>query len=564
MEDCRERIMSQNYSEILVDYLLDIEGNRLDQIDYCYQKLEKDLGILYVDQRYTSPLSLSMYRYTYLPKCYGLLELNGSAYEESGVQTLASPPMNLTGKEVLIGFLDTGIRAGLPIFQNEDMRQRVVSLWDQTATDGELPPGFLYGSELLGDSPYLERLKADNPEAKMLINEENKTGNYDENGHGSVVASIAANAARDAYLVMVKLREAKSYLRSYYEIGEEADCYSETDILAGICYLKNISNRLRLPLVICMTLGTNMGAHEGDSILDDYLKRLGNKSGIVVVAGGGNEGNEAHHYYAKFGDNRAEITDELEIRVGEGNGGFAMELWGDFPNTYTVSITSPSGEVIERVPLRYGQPLSFRFVYHKTKVMLDYVFLERANSKQLILLRFHDPVPGIWTVTVYIKQDETRAEFHAWLPMSPFLSREVYFLRPNPFTTMTEPAFVKQALSVTYYDSENNSFAISSGRGYENEKVYSAPKPDVCAPGMKIDTPFGKYSGSSMAAALSAGAAAQLLEWAVTRGYDPLMNSSGAKNYFIKGAKRENGKKYPSPMWGYGKLDAEGIFRMMR
>ena len=65
---------------------------------------------------------------------------------------------------------------------------------------------------------------------------------------------------------------------------------------------------------------------------------------------------------------------------------------------------------------------------------------------------------------------------------------------------------------------------------------------------------FGERSGSSVSAAITAGACAQLLEWAVVNSNDVLVNSTNIKNYLIRGARRESYLEYPNREWGYGRL----------
>ena len=66
-----------------------------------------------------------------------------------------------------------------------------------------------------------------------------------------------------------------------------------------------------------------------------------------------------------------------------------------------------------------------------------------------------------------------------------------------------------------------------------------------------------------MAVALTAGAVACFLQWAVIEENDVLVNTSGVKNYFIRGAKRRPDIVYPSREWGYGTLDLEGVFEVL-
>lgn len=63
-----------------------------------------------------------------------------------------------------------------------------------------------------------------------------------------------------------------------------------------------------------------------------------------------------------------------------------------------------------------------------------------------------------------------------------------------------------------------------------------------------------------MAVALTAGASALFLQWAVVRGYRPRVESRELKNYLIRGADRVPGNNYPNREWGYGTLDISGTF----
>ena len=56
------------------------------------------------------------------------------------------PKLRLTGKGVIIGFVDTGIDYTNSIFINSNKKSKIVSIWDQN-TLGKAPQGFLYGTE---------------------------------------------------------------------------------------------------------------------------------------------------------------------------------------------------------------------------------------------------------------------------------------------------------------------------------------------------------------------------------------------------------------------------------
>ena len=205
------------------------------------------------------------------------------------------PTLELQGSGVLIGFVDTGIDYQNPIFRNLDGTTRIAGIWDQTLQDGMPPEGFLYGTEYTEDM-INEALRSDTTQEMVPTS--------DEQGHGTFLASIAAGgaseeeegflgAAPDAQIAVVKLKEAKRYLKEFYLINTDAPCYQENDIMLGVTYLNNLANKLELPLIICIALGTNMGSHSANSPLTSQLDIYANTANRAVVIGSGNEANAA-------------------------------------------------------------------------------------------------------------------------------------------------------------------------------------------------------------------------------------------------------------------------------
>jgi hypothetical protein len=93
-------------------------------------------------------------------------------------------------------------------------------------------------------------------------------------------------------------------------------------------------------------------------------------------------------------------------------------------------------------------------------------------------------------------------------------------------------------------------------------------KPDFAAPGVDVKVPllngsYGTASGTSLAAAQSAGIAALLFEWAVVRGNEPFFYGTSVKYYLQRGVKQEEGRQYPNPDWGYGRVDLYHSFELL-
>lgn len=570
---CRERILSNDYADILGDVILTGNYEIYLPFDYCFHRITQDLGVLYIERSSTENYRMGQRAYSLTPKCYGLMEygeesvlraaqntnLNTLSMAESGILTVQGSPLNLTGKNVTIGFIDTGIRYQEPVFRDYAGRSRIVGIWDQTIQTGPLPEGFEYGSEYTNEM-INEALASENPLSVVP--------STDANGHGSVMASLAAGspiengtfigAAPDCQIAVVKLKEAKQYLKDYYKIPPGVPCYSESDILLAIQYLQKYAMLLTKPLVICLGIGTSLGDHTGSGILENYIDYISTQKSRVSVIAGGNEGNSAHHFFGRISGNEA--YQDVEIRVGEGENGFIMDLWGNAPYFYNATIRTPSGEIARWNNPRSYIPQEFTFVYERTRIVIEYQLVESLSGAEVIRFRFSEPTQGIWDLRITSEGNTIGGQFDIWLPISDFLLSDTRFLESSPYTTITAPGYVHSAVTVAAYQISNNSIAASSGRGNARDNYVV---PDIAAPGVNVSTPFGDRSGTSVAAAITAGGCAQLMEWAVVNRNDILANSVNIKNYLIRGAERDGFLEYPNREWGYGRLDVSGVFEFL-
>jgi hypothetical protein len=88
--------------------------------------------------------------------------------------------------------------------------------------------------------------------------------------------------------------------------------------------------------------------------------------------------------------------------------------------------------------------------------------------------------------------------------------------------------------------------------------------PDFVAPGVNVKgvypTGLGTMTGTSAAAAITAGAAAILMEWGIVQGNLRAMDGDVLRLLLIGGCQRDEGILYPNTRWGYGKLDLYGTF----
>jgi hypothetical protein len=204
---------------------------------------------------------------------------------------------------------------------------------------------------------------------------------------------------------------------------------------------------------------------------------------------------------------------------------------------------------------RIGAHWEYNFTLEDTEVEIDYRTVGRTQGDQLIFVRFKRAMRGIWTIIVYPMTTIT-GNFHIWLPMSGCLKSDVFFLKPDPDVTMTIPAVAHAAIAVGGYLVSDGSLYRSSGRGYT---AAGQIKPTFLAPAsvQAVSTrgDFVTMTGTSAAAALTAGACAQIMEWGLVKKRDIALNSVEIANILIRGCGRNSGMSYPNQAWGYGKLD---------
>lgn len=554
-------------SDQIVEFIIPNNGISLEELSNagyiaCSDAADARYRIIYVPSRFEG--LVRTYDYVIAPKLY--TPLDASAMAASGItETLGHSYLQLKGQGTIIGFIDTGIDYQNPLFKNEDGTTRIIGLWDQTASTAEREDWLSH------ETPYgVQYTREDIDSALSTAYPLAVVPSMDEIGHGTFMAGIAAGneapslgltgAAPACAIAVVKLKPAKQYLREFYRIQDSAIAYQENDIMMGIRYLEQLSLAKRMPLVIYIGLGTNYGSHEGTSPLCLMLERVNRLVGVVAVLPAGNEAGLGHHYQGYI--SRDQEFEDVEIRVGQNERGFVAELWASKPEMYSVGFLSPLGQVVQRIPT--SRSLStVTFTLEATSIQVAYGVTEHGSGSEVIFMRFENPTPGIWSIRVFNTLFMT-GSYHIWLPVQGFISEDTFFLQPNPFTTITEPGNTDEPITVSTYNHHDGGLYIHSSRGYSRENTV---KPDIAAPGVAVRGPGlpgagtpNEYSifprtGSSVAAAIVAGAAANLLTWGIVLGNDITMTAATVKTQLIRGATRATSLSYPNREWGFGKLN---------
>lgn len=568
MPDCSSLIVSEETGDYIIEYnsLYFEQIQRQDGV--CISCINDTWCILYTNYPGSRNINIQQGYYS-VPKLYGLMDT--TSFDASGITaTLNQPLLNVRGQGVLIGFLDTGIDYLREDFKASGGRTRIAAVWDQTiqSVNYEEDTGEAAGTEqydreqVQGMVQYGTVYTREDINAALAAEREGQNPydivpSRDENGHGTFLAGVAAasetadyiGAAPEAEILMVKLKPAKKYLRDFYLLPERVEAYSETDMMMGVRFLQQYAIREKKPLVICVGLGTASGSRTGALPFADLLNTLARQVNTVVVTCTGNEANNRTH------TSGLAVSDtepsEIEITVGADERGFVMEIWAESLDILSVAITSPSGERISRIPARIDTGGVYNFLLERSQVAVNYRVVESASGYEVIFMRFINPAQGIWKIHVYSLTNIV-GRYNAWLPLKQFLSGDTYFLNSNPSTTLTEPGAAERVISVGAYNHITDASYVASGRGYTATGLI---KPDFVAPGVDVygvraGGGYTTRTGTSVAAAHAAGAAALLLTWGVTNGNLPYMGTNEVKSVLIRGAKRENNTVYPNNIYG--------------
>ena len=482
--------------------------------------------------------------------------------ESAGIIRVHNHPfLALRGQGVLIGFVDTGIDYTNAAFKYEDGTTKIRFIWDQEA-NGAIPLGFGFGAEYTRND-INQALRSDNPFQVVP--------RTDNDGHGTFLASVAAGrenneyigAAPDSEIIMVKLKKAgRFYLNKYLVPPTQENVYESSCLMLGIEYIFRKSQELGRPVAICIGLGTNFGGHDGFSPFEEYLSGLSHRSGVCICTPAGNESQTRRHFQGHI--RNTGMTDNIDIRVGEQGGDIYLSLWSAASDRLSVSLKSPTGEIVRQIPARTGTIFTTRLILENAVISVEYFFPVPGSGGQHTAIRIKNATPGIWTITAY-GDSILDGLYHAWLPITGLIAPDIEFLIPSPNYTIVVPGTAIGVITCGAYDSRNNSLYASSSWGPTR---LPSMAPDLAAPGVRVGGAelygYGEMTGTSVATAITTGASALLLQWGIVRRNDVSMNTYVIKSYFIRGCSRDPWNIYPNNQWGYGRLNLFRTFDMMR
>lgn len=543
-----QKILDENYYDFIIDNSMIPRYSTGDNITL----LNDAHSLLHISRSVMDVCDIGRTPYYAFPSVYTLASF--ASDEISANKTVENNTnYNLLGQCTLVGIVDTGIDYQHPAFRNADGSTRIVSLWDQTDQSGVSPENFTYGTEYSKQQINAALLSNDTLSLVPTV---------DTIGHGTAIASIISGSldTKNSFsgivpyseLVVVKLKEAKKNLRNVFLIPEDELCFQESDIILGIRYLVEEAKKMERPLVICIAMGTSQGSHDGQGVMSQYLGNLLLLSGVNVSIAAGDEGNRGRHYFGSI--DSPPYSTEFQLNISNEDKKLSMEIWPGTPGRPAIQIISPDRLITYKIEPAFNECIKFAF--DLGMVWVNNIIFEEETGQQLIVIRFDQADPGIWT----FRLDGTENQpfyFNSWLPAGNLISDYTYFINASPDTTITNPGNSINTLTTSAYNQIDGTILVQSGRGYTSSGLV---KPDIAAPGYQIpcalpQNRYGTMSGTGAAAAQAAGGIAMVMEWTLCKGNFTSLTGKQINRMIARGAKRSSTYLYPNNVWGYGQLD---------
>lgn len=477
---------------------------------------------------------------------------------------------NATGAGIVIGIVDTGIDTRHPDFSFPNGTTKILYVWDQT-TLGRPPTGFGYGYEC----------NSNDIQAKTCPE-------VDSFGHGTHVAGIAASSGlATGNYTGVAPGAAIIFVKSGYELCNGSSWnFDSSQILDGINYIVKKAAQIGRRAVISLSLGGNVGSHDGTDPLELGLDAFV-KAGTPIVVAAGNEAQSGGHVRGQLSQG---VTVTFRIGVRQTTTGLQIDVWYSTRDEFEATLTTPDGDTytiptpLGGAPSNYGNITTLASSTGLGKEL----YLEVNSTIPL-------PPEG-WSVTLKANRVNSQGFWDAWVdavtcsfPGAFFVPGKEYTI--DPYDTIGIPGTARYVVTAGAYVTK------SSWRGL-NGQTFGSPeaptgeiapfsslgptrdgriKPDVVAPGILIasarssaipsrgsdpDVFHRILAGTSMAAPHVAGAIALMLQYA------PGLEATEFSRIIRQTARLDANTGFltsGSPVWGYGKIDtrsATGLYRI--
>jgi len=494
---------------------------------------------------------------------------------DTGAQTVwnllkDSDGRNITGAGVIIGFVDTGIDVDHPDFAFPNGTTKILYVWDQT-TPGRSPTGYDYGFECTSSDI-----------------QSGKCPEVDTFGHGTHVAGIAASSGRaTGNYSGVAPGASIIFVKSGYAICNGSSwTFDDAHILDGINYILKKAHQLGRRAVISLSLGGNIGGHDGTDILEQALDSVV-KDGTPVVVAAGNQAQDQIHIRGQL-SNQKIVT--FNIAAKPQTNDLQIDIWHSIQDEINATLVSPDDHNYSLQTAGATSTIIGNLTVSMTSTSIGRETYFEISSPTAL------PTTG-WKVVLTAKKIQSSGIWDSWLdsascsfPAAIFLPGNGYVIDPND--TIGIPGTAHYVITVGAYVTKTT-WKGSDGGTYGSDAYQigqiapfsslgptrdNRTKPDIAAPGMFIAsarssqiTPGNSdpdrfhrvLAGTSMAAPHVAGLIALILQ------YSPSLSALQIADILRSSAREDLMTGFLPPtgsrIWGFGKADARtatGFFRL--
>ena len=380
---------------------------------------------------------------------------------------LVALAVSVSAQGLVIGVFDSGFDYTHPAFRNAEGKLCISRVWEH-GTEGKHPQGYDYGLELTTPE---EILKA--------------CADTDNQSHGTHVASRALQYAgkEDGTELII--------------VAKNSTPLEEQKLRDGIQYIFDYAKSVGKPAVINLSLGSNMGPHDGTSAFDRFVNNIVGP-GRIIVGAAGNSGASTCHLSSSGTPVRSFI-----IYRSSNNTKGTIDIWGSKGMQYDVQlcatqyVTGTISSQSEKVTVgQTDQQQTYTWIQASGRLKGTFTFdteISPLNGCPHALLTIDQTSAAMNYDLALCITPLTPGTVHAWADdiTSAFHSRdrEDYANGDNLFTIKEWGSTADSIVSVGAMDADQHIIAMSS----LGPRLDGVIKPNVYAYGNNIESALNSY-----------------------------------------------------------------------